>query len=130
MKSIITQILPIWIATISTIAIPQLAQAQVPNIVDSTAPATQKGTPAIQNTAAISKLEVRCQDLKTVVKKDDGIIVNSGRGLAGLGLSKCVRLSSVSMAPKRTKSPELSLRGSRDIHQSCGAEAWLRAWHG
>ena len=71
MKSITIQILPIWIATISTIVMPALAQAQVPNIVDSTAPATQKETPASQNTAAISKLEVRCQDLKTVVKKND-----------------------------------------------------------
>ncbi len=71
MKLITTQILHIWIATISAIAIPQLAQAQVPNIVDSTDSATQKETPAIQSTAAVSKLEVSCQDLKTVVKKND-----------------------------------------------------------
>jgi hypothetical protein len=72
MKSIIaTQILRICIATMSMIVIPQLAQAQVPNIVDSAAPVTPKETSANQNTAAVSKLEVKCQDLKTVVKKDD-----------------------------------------------------------
>ena len=71
MKSIITtQILQICIATISVIAIPQLAQAQVPNIVDSTAPTTPNQT-SISPTAAISKLEVKCQDSKTVVSKDD-----------------------------------------------------------
>jgi Circadian oscillating protein COP23 len=71
MKSIIaTQILRICIATISAIVIPQLAQAQVPNIVDSTAPVVPKET-ATSPTAAISKLEVKCQDSKTVVTKDD-----------------------------------------------------------
>jgi Circadian oscillating protein COP23 len=72
MKSIITnQILRICIAMISTIGIPQLAQAQVPNIVDSPAPVAPKETSASPNTAAVSKLEVKCQDLKTVVRKDD-----------------------------------------------------------
>ena len=72
MKSIIiTQLLSIWMATISTIFIPQLAQAQVPNIVDDTTSVTPKETPASQNIAAASKVEVRCQDLKTVVKKYD-----------------------------------------------------------
>jgi hypothetical protein len=71
MKSIITtQILRICIATISAIVIPQLAQAQVPNIVDSTAPVAPKET-LTSPTAAISKLEVKCQDSKTVVRKDD-----------------------------------------------------------
>lgn len=71
MKSITNQISRICVATISAIVIPQLAQAQVPNIVDRTAPVTPKETDASQNTAAVSKLEVKCQNLKTVVKKDD-----------------------------------------------------------
>jgi hypothetical protein len=64
-----TQFLQICIATISAIVIPQLAQAQVPTIVDTTSPVAPNG--ASTNTVAVSKLEVRCQDLKTVVKKDD-----------------------------------------------------------
>lgn len=69
--TIINQISRIYIATISTIFIPQLAQAQLPNIVDNTTPVTSAETPASGNVAAISKLAVNCQDLKTVVKKDD-----------------------------------------------------------
>ena len=67
---ITTQILQICLATISAIVIPQLAIAQVPNIVDSTAPTAPKET-STSPTAAISKLEVKCQDSKTVVRKDD-----------------------------------------------------------
>jgi Circadian oscillating protein COP23 len=70
MKPIITtQFLGICIATISAIVMPQLAIAQVPTIVDTTSPVSPRETST--NTAAVSKLEVRCQDLKTVVKKDD-----------------------------------------------------------
>ena len=70
MKTImITQILGICIATISAIFIPQLAQAQMPRIVDTKEPVVPNG--ASTTTAAVSKLEVSCQDLKTVVKKDD-----------------------------------------------------------
>jgi Circadian oscillating protein COP23 len=70
MKTIMmTQILGICIATIGAIIIPQLAQAQVPTIVDTTPPVPQNG--ASTNTAAVSKLEVKCQDLKTVVRKDE-----------------------------------------------------------
>lgn len=72
MKSTITsQILRICIATVSTFFIPQLAQAQIPTIVDTTAPNTPTDTSTSPNVAAGSKLEVRCQDLQTVVKKDD-----------------------------------------------------------
>jgi Circadian oscillating protein COP23 len=70
MKTIMmTQILGIRIATIGAIIVPQLAQAQVPTIVDTTPPVPQNG--ASTNTAAVSKLVVNCRDLKTVVKKDD-----------------------------------------------------------
>ena len=72
MKStMINRIWSIWIATISTIIIPQLAQAQIPNIVDTTAPVTPADTSTSPNIAATSKLEVKCRDLKTVVSKDD-----------------------------------------------------------
>jgi Circadian oscillating protein COP23 len=68
MKLIIaSQICRICIATISAIVIPQLAIAQVPPIVDTTAPVVPKGT----DTAAVSQLAVRCQDLKTVVTKGE-----------------------------------------------------------
>ena len=68
MKSVITsQVLRICVATISAIVAPQLAQAQVPPIVD----VTPAESPASPNITAISKLEVKCQDLKTVVKKED-----------------------------------------------------------
>ncbi len=71
MKSITTtRILQICLVTISAIVAPQLAIAQIPNIVDSTAPAAPKET-STSPTAAISKLEVKCQDSKTVVRKDD-----------------------------------------------------------
>ncbi len=70
MKTIMmTQILGSCIATISAIVIPQLAQAQMPTIVDTTTPVVPNG--ASTTTAAVSEIEVRCQDLKTVVKKDD-----------------------------------------------------------
>lgn len=42
---------------------------------------------------------------------------------------KGARLRTLNGTPKRTKSPELSLRGPRGIQQSCAAEASLRAWH-
>jgi Circadian oscillating protein COP23 len=72
MKPIVTnQIFRICVATISTIFISQQAQAQLPNIVDTTAPVTSTETPTSPNVAAVSKLAVNCQDLKTVVKKDD-----------------------------------------------------------
>ncbi len=58
-------------AMIGTIVICQPAPAQIPNIVDVTAPVTPTETPTNSNVAAISKLAVNCQDLKTVVKKDD-----------------------------------------------------------
>jgi iron uptake system EfeUOB component EfeO/EfeM len=61
----------ICVATIGSISIPQLAQAQVPTIID-TAPEASKEQPAASTTTAtVSKLEVRCQDLKTVVQKGD-----------------------------------------------------------
>jgi hypothetical protein len=62
----------ISIATVSAIAIPQLAQAQMPTIVD-TVPEAPKAQPVTTTTttATVSKLEVRCQDLKTVVQKGD-----------------------------------------------------------
>jgi hypothetical protein len=72
MKLIITtQIFRICIATISAIVIPQLAIAQVPPIVDPTAPVVPKGTSTNTDTAAGSRLAVRCQDLKTVVTKGE-----------------------------------------------------------
>jgi hypothetical protein len=72
MKSIITsQICRICIATISAIVIPQLAIAQVPPIVDPTAPVVPKGASTNTDTAAVSKLAVRCQELKTVVTKGE-----------------------------------------------------------
>jgi Circadian oscillating protein COP23 len=100
MKTTITsKIFQICIATISAIVIPQLAQAQLPTIIDNTAPAatqeapkeapketaketpkeapketakeTTKEIPRETTTASVSKLEVQCQDLKTVVRKGD-----------------------------------------------------------
>ncbi len=96
MKPTITnQIFQICIATLSAIVIPQLVQAQLPTIIDTTAPVTTKETPKETpkeitketpkeitketpkeitketTTASVSKLEVQCQDLKTVVKKGD-----------------------------------------------------------
>jgi Circadian oscillating protein COP23 len=60
----------ICIAMISAVVIPQFAQAQVPPIVDTTAPVVPKGTSST-DTAAVSKLAVRCQDFKTVVTKGE-----------------------------------------------------------
>jgi hypothetical protein len=82
MKSIaINRILSICIATICTSTIvPQLVRAQIPPIVEpTTTPAVPQGTPTNNNTttntntntAAASKIEVKCEDLKTVVKKGD-----------------------------------------------------------
>jgi Circadian oscillating protein COP23 len=90
MKSIaINRVLSICIATICTSTIvPQLVRAQIPTIVEpTTTPAVPQGTPTNTNsnsnsnsnsntntntnTAAASKLEVKCEDLKTVVKKGD-----------------------------------------------------------
>ena len=68
----ISRVLSICIATICTSTIvPQLVRAQIPTIVEPTTPAVPQGTPTNTNTAAASKLEVKCEDLKTVVKKGD-----------------------------------------------------------
>ena len=68
----ISRILSICVATICTSTIvPQLVRAQIPTIVDLTTPAVPQQTPTNINTAAVSKLEVNCQDLKTIVKKGD-----------------------------------------------------------
>jgi hypothetical protein len=72
MKSTITtKIYQICFAIISAITIPQLVQAQIPQIIDTTTPVAPQETPKETTTAAVSKLEVQCQDLKTVVKKGD-----------------------------------------------------------
>lgn len=69
MKLIVTtRFLHICIATVGALIMPQLASAQTP------APIAPKATAVPQtsnnaNTTTISKLEVSCQDLKTVVKK-------------------------------------------------------------
>jgi hypothetical protein len=47
-----------------------MASAQVPPIVDTVSPVTPTEVPKNNNTAAISKIEVRCENLKTVVRKD------------------------------------------------------------
>jgi hypothetical protein len=77
------QIISTWIVAIVAIAIPQFAQAQVPAIVDKTEPTTSpaptpnnppQATEKPDNsttTAAVEKLKVSCQDLKTVVQKGD-----------------------------------------------------------
>jgi hypothetical protein len=69
----LSRILSICIATICIPIITQLAQAQIPTIVEPTTPTVPQGTPTNTNTntAAASKLEVKCEDLKTVVKKGD-----------------------------------------------------------
>jgi osmotically-inducible protein OsmY len=72
MKQIVaSQILHICIAaTVSMPILPQQARSQLPPIVDSTTP-VPKETSNNTNTAAVAKLEVRCQNLKTIVKKGD-----------------------------------------------------------
>jgi Circadian oscillating protein COP23 len=70
MKPIVTtQFLSICIAAISMPILPQLAQAQLPAIVDPTTPAAPTATSSNASEPAIAKLEVSCQGLKTVVKK-------------------------------------------------------------
>jgi hypothetical protein len=51
----------------------QLAIAQIPTIVDPNIPPLPAvvDTPQATTTAAISKIEVSCKDLKTIVQKDD-----------------------------------------------------------
>ena len=69
---VLSRILSICVATICTSTIvPQLVRAQIPTIVEQTTPAVPQQTPTNTNTAAVSTLEVNCQDLKTVVKKND-----------------------------------------------------------
>jgi hypothetical protein len=72
MKPIVTsQILHICVAAMIASIVPQLAQAQLPLIIDATTPIAPKETSNSTNTAAVDRLEVRCQNLKTVVKKGD-----------------------------------------------------------
>jgi hypothetical protein len=61
------------IAVISTMVMQQLAIAQIPTIIDPNIPPLPAivDTPQATTTAAISKLEVSCKDLKTIVQKDD-----------------------------------------------------------
>jgi hypothetical protein len=87
MKLTTRQILHTCIATISAIVIPQLAIAQMPPDFDApTAPTAPKPIPPVDSTttppivptqipggdiAAASRLKVSCQDLKTVVERED-----------------------------------------------------------
>jgi Circadian oscillating protein COP23 len=66
----IVRFLAICIATLNAPLLPQLAQAQLPAIVDSpTTPTSPKTTSSNASEPAIAKLEVSCQDSKTIVKK-------------------------------------------------------------
>lgn len=70
MKPIATnQILSICLAAISALSLTQLAQAQIPAIVDAKSPAVAPETSSQASSASALKLQVSCEDSKTVVKK-------------------------------------------------------------
>jgi Circadian oscillating protein COP23 len=63
------QLLITGIATVTSLILPQLVMAQLPPIIDTTT--VPANLPPVITTAAASIIRVGCQDLKTVVQKED-----------------------------------------------------------
>ncbi len=69
--TIINQILLACFVAGTTVFIPQIAQSQLPTIIDNTQPVEPDTPDGSMITAAANPLKVSCQDLKTVVQKGD-----------------------------------------------------------
>ena len=72
MKPIATaHILSLCLATMSVLIRPQLAHSQLPPIIDTKSPTVPAETLKNTTTSSVARIEVSCQDLKTVVRKGD-----------------------------------------------------------